>query len=69
MRIAAVTTAVLVVLALLHHRPWRVQTAHAGGSLDVGFLPVTCHLTCPVTDFATRTATTSTRFVSQRYSE
>lgn len=69
LRIAAVTAAVLVVLALLHHRPWRVKTAHAGGTLDVGFLPVTCHLTCPVTDFATRTATTSTRFLSQRYSE
>jgi NitT/TauT family transport system substrate-binding protein len=68
-RIAAVTTAVLVVLALLHHKPWDVKTAHAGASLNVGFLPVTCHLTCPVTDFATKTTTTSTRFVSQRFSE
>jgi NitT/TauT family transport system substrate-binding protein len=68
-RIAAVTTAVLVVLALLHHRPWQVKKAYAGASLNVGFLPVTCHLTCPVTDFATKTTTTSTRFVSQRFSE
>jgi len=34
--------------------------------LGVGFLPVTCHLTCPVTDFASRTSTT-TRFESQRF--
>jgi NitT/TauT family transport system substrate-binding protein len=69
LRIAAVTTAVLVVLAALHHRPWDLQTAHAGAQLNVGFLPVTCHLTCPVTDFATKTTTTSTRFVSQRFTE
>jgi NitT/TauT family transport system substrate-binding protein len=68
-RIAAVTTAVLVVLALLHHRPWDVKPAYGGASLGVGFLPVTCHLTCPVTDFATRTTTTSTRFESQRFSD
>src|SRR5690348_12271510 len=59
----------LVVLAALHHRPWDVQQAHAGAQLNVGFLPVTCHLTCPVTDFATKTTTTSTRFVSQRFTE
>ena len=68
-RIAAVTTAVLVVLALLHHRPWVVKPAYAGQTLGVGFLPVTCHLTCPVTDFATKTTTTSTRFESQRFSD
>ena len=29
-------------------------TSDAGRrTLKVGFLPVTCHLTCPVTDFAT----------------
>ncbi|GAB4460312.1 MAG: hypothetical protein OHK0029_24080 [Armatimonadaceae bacterium] len=36
--------------------------------LAVGFLPVTCHLTCPVTDFATRTSTTA-RFESQRFQD
>jgi NitT/TauT family transport system substrate-binding protein len=36
--------------------------------LKVGFLPVTCHLTCPVTDFATRTSG-KTRFVSQRFTD
>jgi NitT/TauT family transport system substrate-binding protein len=37
-------------------------------TLTVGFLPVTCHLTCPVTDFATRTSTTS-RFESQLFTD
>jgi hypothetical protein len=41
---------------------------HERPELHVGFLPVTCHLTCPVTDFATRTST-STRFVSQRFTD
>jgi NitT/TauT family transport system substrate-binding protein len=69
MRVAAVTSVVLLVLAGLHHRPWEVKRAYGGETLDVGFLPVTCHLTCPVTDFATKTTTTSTRFVSQRFTE
>jgi NitT/TauT family transport system substrate-binding protein len=43
------------------------QTSTAGQILEVGFLPVTCHLTCPVTDFATKSTTTSTRFVSKRF--
>lgn len=36
--------------------------------LKVGYLPVTCHLTCPVTDFASRTSKT-TRFESQRFTD
>src|SRR5467141_1328593 len=36
--------------------------------LKVGFLPVTCHLTCPVTDFANRTSPTH-RFESQRFTD
>ncbi|MCK6550296.1 ABC transporter substrate-binding protein [Myxococcota bacterium] len=51
-------------------------TAAAGGGekkdtreeLTVGFVPVTCHLTCPVTDFASRTSTT-VRFKSMRFTE
>src|SRR5690349_20746466 len=42
-------------------------TGTAGQALEVGFLPVTCHLTCPVTAFATKTTTTSTRFISKRF--
>ena len=34
----------------------------------LGYLPVTCHLTCPVTDFATKTSR-STRFESQRFTD
>lgn len=36
--------------------------------LDVGFLPVTCHLTCPVTDYASR-ASTEFQYDSQRYTD
>lgn len=68
-RIAAGTAFVLVLLFMLHHKPWRADKNAGHGELTVGFLPVTCHLTCPVTDFATRTTTTSTRFVSSRFSE
>jgi NitT/TauT family transport system substrate-binding protein len=68
-RIAAITLGVLIVLTVVHKKPWQVTTADAAATLDVGFLPVTCHLTCPVTDFATKTATTGTRFNSQRFTE
>jgi NitT/TauT family transport system substrate-binding protein len=67
-RVAAITSVVLVALTLLHKKPWRISDASAA-SLDVGFLPVTCHLTCPVTDFATKSTTTGTRFNSQRFTE
>jgi NitT/TauT family transport system substrate-binding protein len=67
-RLGLIAAGVLVALTVLHKKPWRVSSAQAG-SLDVGFLPVTCHLTCPVTDFATKTATTGTRFNSQRFTE
>lgn len=38
-------------------------------TLTVAFLPVTCHLTCPVTDFASRTSTTGTEFDAMRFTE
>jgi NitT/TauT family transport system substrate-binding protein len=70
LRIAAITAVTLTVLALLHHKPWRAARKAGGrAELTVGYLPVTCHLTCPVTDYATETTTTSTRFVSNRFSE
>ncbi len=37
-------------------------------TLEVGFLPVTCHLTCPVTDFATSTSGQH-RFLSKRFQD
>jgi NitT/TauT family transport system substrate-binding protein len=67
--------AVIALLGLLRFKPWQrgaQQTADLASAtrekLNVGFLPVTCHLTCPVTDFATRTSTT-TRFDSQRFTD
>ena len=63
----------IAVLALIRFKPWRLrgnsqQQAQARAELKVGFLPVTCHLTCPVTDYATRTST-QTRFESQRFTD
>ena len=68
-RIAAITVAVLVTLTVLRHKPWRGGNSGGTAELMVGYLPVTCHLTCPVTDFATKSTTTGTRFESQRFSE
>ena len=69
-RIAVVTVFVLVGITVLHRKPWQVSDAVAGQEeLAVGYLPVTCHLTCPVTDFATKTTTTGTRFVSTHFSD
>jgi NitT/TauT family transport system substrate-binding protein len=55
-------------LGVLHYRPWRAGPGGSRERLAVGFLPVTCHLTCPVTDYATRTSA-ATRFESQRYTD
>lgn len=62
-------------LGLLRFKPWQHRDArnHKGSAserehLEVGFLPVTCHLTCPVTDYASRTST-FTRFESRRFTD
>src|SRR4029453_10543660 len=65
--------ALLAVLAVLRARPWRSgedggTASGARDSLRVGFLPVTCHLPCPVTDFASKTSR-ATRFESQRFTD
>jgi len=67
--------AAIAILGLLRFKPWQrsqsnqpAETADARASLNVGYLPVTCHLTCPVTDFATRTSK-DTRFDSQRFTD
>ncbi|HEX9004955.1 MAG TPA: ABC transporter substrate-binding protein [Blastocatellia bacterium] len=75
-KIALGAIAVIAVLGLLRFKPWQRSASQPSGGdaslaraeLNVGFLPVTCHLTCPVTDFATRTST-STRFESQRFTD
>jgi len=66
----------VAVLALLRLHPWqrssgtasRGPVPEARETLAVGFLPVTCHLTCPVTDYATKTSR-GTRFESQRFTD
>ena len=66
----------VVALGVLRTRPWQSRTAtpaageaaQARETLAVGFLPVTCHLTCPVTDFASKTSP-NTRFESQRFTD
>ena len=71
--------AALAVLTVLRLRPWRqsaaapTQATHAGEAahretLSVGFLPVTCHLPCPVTDYASKTSR-ATRFESLRFTD
>jgi NitT/TauT family transport system substrate-binding protein len=66
--------ALVVMLGVLRARPWQ-RGAEPSRSADapretlaVGFLPVTCHLTCPVTDYASKTSA-STRFESQRFTD
>ena len=65
---------VVAVLGLLRLQPWSRRAAVAQDAPDaremlaVGYLPVTCHLTCPVTDYATRTSA-ATRFESQRFTD
>ncbi len=75
-KIALGAIAVIAILGLLRFKPWQRSASQPSGGdaalaraeLNVGFLPVTCHLTCPVTDFATRTSA-STRFESQRFTD
>jgi len=58
----------VAVLGVLRFKPWVKGDPPPRHQLAVGFLPVTCHLTCPVTDFATKTSR-STRFISQRFTD
>jgi NitT/TauT family transport system substrate-binding protein len=66
--------AAVLVLGVLRAKPWRSAEGGRGTdqsareTLAVGFLPVTCHLTCPVTDYATKTSR-SIRFESQRFTD
>jgi NitT/TauT family transport system substrate-binding protein len=69
----------IVLLALLRFQPWQHApadaTVHKGPNaaarqaVTVGFLPVTCHLTCPVTDFASKQSTTGTNFNSMLFTD
>jgi NitT/TauT family transport system substrate-binding protein len=68
-KLGLVTVGTLVALSVLHKRPWEAGDDAGAATLAVGFLPVTCHLTCPVTDFATKHSQTSTHFKSQRFTD
>ncbi len=82
-RRALQTTAVLaslVLLVLLRYRtlhkprPHTEEVFHEAPTqgrqrLTVAFIPVTCHLTCPVTDYASKTSTTGTEFDAMRFGE
>lgn len=72
----------VTLLGLLRYRPWDKNKSagsgdpiHVGGNrkaereLTVGFLPVTCHLTCPVTDYASKTTESGTNFNSRVFSD
>ncbi len=72
----------ITILGLLRYRPWNRSIAgntrdviHEGSNkkaireLTVGFLPVTCHLTCPVTDYASKTTQSGTNFNSRVFSD
>ncbi|MGC3944670.1 MAG: ABC transporter substrate-binding protein [Chryseolinea sp.] len=72
----------ITALGLLRYRPWDNRGAtnvrdviHEGSNtnatreLTVGFLPVTCHLTCPVTDYASKTTATNTNFNSRVFTD
>jgi NitT/TauT family transport system substrate-binding protein len=58
----------LVALGTLRFKPWQRGEIAPRFELSVGFLPVTCHLTCPVTDFATKTSHAN-KFKSQRFTD
>jgi NitT/TauT family transport system substrate-binding protein len=81
LKIAVVALLVLGGLAALryrslqkprHHSEEEVHTGPKGEekrAITVAFVPVTCHLTCPVTDYASKTSTTGTRFDAMRFTE
>src|SRR5690349_14370018 len=53
---------------------WLAETKRTFGGqereqLVVGFLPVTCHLTCPVVDWTTRHSDSGSLFQSKKYSD
>ncbi len=65
----------LVLITALHgslNLKWFAPKVGAGASqgdkFRVGFIPVTCHLTCPVTDFINRSNTGTNNFEPLRFS-
>lgn len=82
LKVVLIVFLVLGVLAALHHhfnsKPQYHATAPAVDTPDqgpvrehftVGFLPVTCHLTCPVTSWVTRHSTVGTQFQAEKFGD
>jgi len=71
----------IAILGLLRFHPWNQASLavsdpiHVGTNrnaqreLTVAFLPVTCHLTCPVTDYASKTTRSGTNFNSRLFTD
>lgn len=61
----------LIVITLLHGglnlHMFKRKKPGSAAQFRVGFLPVTCHLTCPVTDFINRSATGDNIFEPLRF--
>ena len=81
-RIVIMVVLAIAALGVLRYKPWKrsnmsvaTDVIHEGSNrtavreLTVGFLPVTCHLTCPVTDYASKTTETNTNFNSRIFSD
>lgn len=76
LRWIAGTVTVVGLLAAARYEPWQAWATDSGAvtqervreQLTVGFLPVTCHLTCPVTDYASRTSK-EFRYKAQRFTD
>lgn len=64
----ALITGLHLALNLNVNFPFRQKTEQAQSKFRVGFLPVTCHLTCPVTDFINKSMTGDNFFEPVRFS-
>ncbi|WPQ66055.1 ABC transporter substrate-binding protein [Chitinophaga sancti] len=66
---------VVALLAILRFRVLPLEKTASGTAkklpqeLQLGYLPVTCHLTCPVVDYATKTSGAAIHFKSQKFSD
>jgi len=65
--IAAAAVVILVAMTLLHTGLNLWPNRGTAGGFRVGFLPVTCHLTCPVTDFINKQTTGTSNFSPIRF--
>lgn len=85
MKLKLLVGAILIVVGLFFAKQWLDQkpreyipgvpssvtpaTPDARAKFTVGFLPVTCHLTCPVTNWVTQHSDAGTVFESQKFQD